>query len=88
MPLSLLEAMAAARPVAATGVGDIRNMLAPENAAFVVRRDSIELARAISQLVGTPGRAAEIGAANCRRAHELFDQRRMFRTYHEIYERF
>ena len=88
MPLSLLEAMAAARPVAATCVGDIRNMLAPENAAFVVRRDSIELARAISQLVGTPGRAAEIGAANCRRAHELFDQRRMFRAYREIYERF
>ena len=86
MPLSLMEAMAAALPVAATCVGDIHGMLAPENTPFVVRRDSRDLAHAILQLLAEPGRAAEIGTANCRRAREMFDQRRMFRAYREIFD--
>jgi glycosyltransferase involved in cell wall biosynthesis len=37
MPLSVLEAMAAGLPVAATDVGDVRAMLAEANGAFVAR---------------------------------------------------
>jgi hypothetical protein len=40
MPLSILEAMAASRAVAATDVGDIETMLAEENRPFVAPRDA------------------------------------------------
>ena len=47
MPNSVLEAMAAALPVVSPDVGDIREMLAPENAPFVVaRNDGTALGRA------------------------------------------
>ena len=39
MPLSLLEAMAAALPVVATDVGDVRGMLTDDNRRLVVPRD-------------------------------------------------
>jgi glycosyltransferase involved in cell wall biosynthesis len=44
MPLSVLEAMAARLPVASTDVGDIRLMVAPENAAFIVPKETRALA--------------------------------------------
>ena len=58
MPLSVLEAMAAGLPVAATDVGDVREMLAPANGKHVVPRDPAALARAIAdsgrRRTGTP----------------------------------
>ncbi len=55
MPLSVLEAMAAGLAVAGTDVGDIRNMVASENAPFIVARDDSALAGAILGLVARPG---------------------------------
>ena len=86
MPLSVLEAMAAGRALAATDVGDIRYMLAEENRPFVVERSSDALAAAISVLLDDPGRAAAIGAANARRAQEMFDQRIMFAHYRRLFD--
>lgn len=85
MPLSLLEAMAAGRPVAATDVGDVRHMVAEENQPFVVQRSANELAGAIIRLLDDPARAAAIGAANARRASEKFDQHRMFDAYGQLF---
>ncbi len=81
MPLSVIEAMAAGLPVAATDVGDVRDMLAPENAPFVVPRDPDALAGAILALAGDPAARAAIGAANRARAVQEFDQERMFAAY-------
>jgi glycosyltransferase involved in cell wall biosynthesis len=81
MPLSLLEAMAAGLPVAATDVGDVRNMVATENRPFVVPRDTAALAGALLALTGNGMRAREIGARNAAEAGARFSQARMFEAF-------
>ncbi len=85
MPISILEAMAAGLPVAATDVGDVRRMVAEDNRPFVVGKDTAALADALSALMAAPSRAAAIGAANARRARETFDQSLMFAAYDSLY---
>jgi len=85
MPLSVLEAMAAGRPVAATDVGDVRNMVATANHPFVVEKNSAKLADAILRLLENDKRREAIGAANARRAAEVFDQSRMFAAYQTLF---
>lgn len=81
MPLSVIEAMAAGLPVAATDVGDVRAMLSPANAAFVDRLSETELARSLTALVQAPDLRAGIGAENQAKARAEFDQEAMFRAY-------
>lgn len=84
MPLSVLEAMAAGRPVVATDVGDIKQMLADENRPFVVDRDTDRLAEAMLALLASPARSA-IGAANAARARQAYDQSLMFAAYRTLF---
>ncbi len=86
MPLSLLEAMAAGRPVAATAVGDTADMVAVLNRPFVVGKHPVELAEAILALLADPDRAASIGAANARRAREVYPSRRMVEAYGRLFD--
>jgi glycosyltransferase involved in cell wall biosynthesis len=86
MPLSVLEAMAAGRPVAATDVGDLRHMVAEENLPFIVEKNTTKLSQAILSLLDDPERAAAIGAANARRARELFDQQVPIAQYQRLFD--
>ena len=81
MPLSVIEAMAAGLPVAATDVGDVRAMLATENAPFVAKLTETDLARSLAALLDDPGLRARIGAANQAKARAEFDQAAMFQAY-------
>jgi glycosyltransferase involved in cell wall biosynthesis len=86
MPLSVIEAMAAGLPVAATDVGDVREMLATQNAPFVVPPDPAALAEALLALLrNAPARTA-IGAANRARAAAAFDQEAMFAAYAGLFD--
>jgi glycosyltransferase involved in cell wall biosynthesis len=86
MPLSILEAMAAGRPVAATDVGDVRHMVCEENRPFVVTPEAPALAEAIITLLDNPNRARLIGEANARRARGGFDQSQMFASYRTLFD--
>ena len=84
MPLSLLEAMAAARPVAATDVGDVAAMLDPANRPFVCPLDDAALADALARLLADPALCGALGAANRARAERCYDQETMFRAYGDL----
>ena len=86
MPLSVLEAMAAGLPVAATDVGDVRGMLAAANLPFVVPRDDAALADAMERLLRQPALRRELGAANRAKAERDYDQEAMFRAHAALFD--
>ena len=81
MPLSVLEAMSAALPIAATCVGDIHSMVADENQEFLTSRDEIALSKSIGGLLDDPARARRIGCANRKRVDAEYGQEMMIQRW-------
>ncbi len=84
MPLSVLEAMAAAKPIAATAVGDVREMVAPENRPFIVARDDGAMARALTSLLESAPIRASVGNANRARAESVYGEANMVAAWAEL----
>jgi len=85
MPISLIEAMASGLSVAAVDVGDIAQMVAPDNRPFVTPVDEAALAAAISGLLADPERCRRIGAANASKARADFAESAMIAAYDALY---
>ncbi len=85
MPLSVIEAMASGLPVVSTDVGDVRSMLAPENAAYVGARNDTAVADRLRRLLASPADRTSIGAANRAKAQRDFDQAVMFDAWHGLW---
>jgi len=89
MPVSLLEAMASSLPVVATDVGDVRAMLPPEQAAFLVPLGGEAIARlaaAIETLWADTALCRQLGLANRRRVTESYAFESMCNAYRGLYE--
>jgi glycosyltransferase involved in cell wall biosynthesis len=84
MPLSLLEAMSAGKPVVATAVGDVAEMLAPENRAYAVARDDAAFADALVLLLDDAAQRRALGAANRARAEAVYSEQAMVKTWAEL----
>jgi glycosyltransferase involved in cell wall biosynthesis len=81
MPLSVIEAMASGLPVVSTAVGDVKPMVAQENAPFIVPLDDVALAAGLGILVHDRDARLRIGRANLAKAQRDFDQTAMFAAY-------
>ncbi len=85
-PISMVEAMAAGLPVAATDVGDIKHIVAPENKPFIVNKeDETGFALAIAKLAQNPDLRRKLGDANLARATAEYDEHIMFNKYRKLY---
>src|SRR5215218_4873486 len=72
LPVALLEAMAYGKPIVATRVGGIPDVLADGTEGMLVPPgDAAALAGAVTALVGDPARARELGRAAKERVGEL-----------------
>ena len=83
MPISLLEAMAAGLPAVCTDVGDVRLMLADENAAFVTSPDDAAMGLALRAVLEADQVA--VGAANRRRAAAMYGEAAMVAAYARLF---
>ncbi len=86
MPLSVLEAMAASLPIVATDVGDIRPMLAPANAPFIVEQSDQAIAKALATLCASAPERTRIGAENRAKACRDYDEETMFEAYAKLFD--
>ena len=87
MPMCLLEALAAAKPVVATRVGAIPRIVVPGITGLLVEAgDESGLAAAILRLLRDPELSAQCSSNSRRRATERFSCEAMAREYIGLYE--
>lgn len=85
-PISLVEAMAAGLPAAATRVGDVAEIVAPENRPFLADvSDEAGLAKSLQRLLAGPELRRAIGAANRERVAREYTRAAMIARYEAIY---
>lgn len=86
LPLSILEAMAWARPVVATRVGGIPDLVEDGKTGLLVPSDDdAALAEAMRCLIAEPARAAEWGRAGRARVESQFTMERMVAAHVALY---
>jgi glycosyltransferase involved in cell wall biosynthesis len=85
--LALLEAMAAGRPVIATAVGGLPEVVTDgENGLLIPPRDAGALAQALERLLANPAWARELGENARRHVRAHFSLDRLGREINAIYE--
>jgi len=88
MPNVVLEAMAAGKPVVATDVEGVRELLGPAADDQVVPPgDAESFASKLVAIAGDPALASQLGAANRRRVAERFSLAAMLAAYQQLYDR-
>jgi glycosyltransferase involved in cell wall biosynthesis len=86
-PNSLVETMAASRPIVATSVGGIRDAVRDgEHGLLVPPGDHAKLAEAIGSLLDDPARANAMGRAGARRVREDFNARVVIDSLEHLYD--
>jgi glycosyltransferase involved in cell wall biosynthesis len=86
-PNTLVEAMAAGKPIVATDVGGVRDAVRDEeNGLLVPVQDPGAFSGAIDALLSDPERAREMGAHGLRRAREEFGARVVIGSLERLYE--
>jgi glycosyltransferase involved in cell wall biosynthesis len=87
MPMCLLEGLSAARPVIATSVGEIPELIHDEQTGFLIPPGDVdELANSLLAMIGQPARAAEMGAQGQAMVQGNFSSDAMARNYEDVYD--
>ena len=85
-PISLVEAMAAGLPAAATDVGDVPAMLSDDNRPLLVEpEDEAAFAAALDSLADQPNLRRAIGEANRGKARAEYHEKAMIAAYARLY---
>ena len=87
LPLSVLEAMAAGKPVVATAIGGTDEAVVHgETGLLVPPADAASLAKAIRTALSDPRLSQRLGAAGRARVYQEFSAQTMVRHITEIYD--
>lgn len=87
MPLSVLEAMAASKPIVSTDVGDVAYMVSEHNRPFVVAPNDIDAySEALEKLCKDGALRRRIGQSNRQKCCDHFTHTKMFENYRTLYD--
>jgi glycosyltransferase involved in cell wall biosynthesis len=85
-PVSLIEAMAAARPVVATRVGGVPDVVFDKESGYLVQsRNAEELARGIFDLLQAPDKARRMGLAGRAAVHPKYASETLLANMEQLY---
>lgn len=85
LSITLLEALAAAKPVVATSTGGIPEILVEGTGILVSPGDNRAMAAAVSELLQNPGKARQMAEAGQRRVKTLFSRESMLSKTETVY---
>ncbi len=86
-PISVVEGMAAGLPVASTPVGDVADMIAPENRPYVTPlHNEVFLRDALQPLVTHEAGRRHLGKLNQAKARADYEEATMIARYRDLYE--
>ncbi|MDQ7830680.1 MAG: glycosyltransferase [Desulfovibrionaceae bacterium] len=85
--LSLMESMAAARPIVATDIPGNRELLDPGQALLVPAGDVRAMARAMAELAADPAMGRTLGQAAREKARRVFDIRIVAAAYQALWDK-
>ncbi len=86
VPLVVLEALASARPVVASKVGSIPEVVDSSCGILIDRPDAAEFARAVNSLLDQPALREKMGAAGRRKMEASHDIRKTRETFAAIFD--
>ena len=87
MSVAILEAMSVGKPVVASGVGGVPELVTAETGILVPPADSERLAAALQQLIDAPERRQQMGENGRARVEKGFTLNRMAEVHLELYQR-
>jgi glycosyltransferase involved in cell wall biosynthesis len=88
LPMALLEAMALGKPVVATSVGGIPNVIQQNQNGFLVAPcDAADMARKLGAIIGDRALRQRIGEQAGKTVRERFSAENVARRYEELYRR-
>ena len=86
MPISVLQAMAAGKAIAALDVGDVKDMVADVNRPFILAAGTRDgFAALLDRLIGDPVLCEALGRANRKKVEDAYGVETMRRAYGEIF---
>ena len=86
MPIALIEAQLAGKPVVATNVGAVAEVIANGETGYVVATKTVDLVAAINKLITNPQLRERFGVVATVRATSLFSVERMINAHLELYQ--
>ena len=86
MPVALIEAQLAGKPVVATDVGSVSEVILNHETGIVTNKNAGSIASAVESLVIDKTKREEMGRLAIARAHALFSVERMINAHIELYK--
>jgi glycosyltransferase involved in cell wall biosynthesis len=86
MPVALIEAQMAGKPVVATDVGAVSEVIANHESGFVTNKNAGSIAAALTTLLVDSHKRNEMGTIAVSRAHALFSVDRMINAHVALYK--
>lgn len=85
LSIAIMEAMAAKKPVIATKVGGIPEVVTSETGILVLPRNPDQIATALQDLLSEPLKRSQLGEAGLQRVQYKFSIEAMVNEYHNLY---